>query len=92
MRFRRRSKQNQPEPVLAAKEPATASQAPEDGARELVFAIMRAAPDVRYRAARRLGLIDSGSGPAAGPDFERRLLEGARERRQLAELVQAIQR
>ena len=87
MLFRRRPKQPQ-EPALGV----SASHAPEEGARELVFAIMRAAPDVRYRAARRLGLIDGASAAAGGPDFERRLLEGARDRLQLAELAQAIQR
>jgi len=67
--------------------PATA----EDGARELALRIMRAAPDVRYRAARGLGLLEGLDG-ASGPELERGLLERARAARMLAALDEAIAR
>jgi hypothetical protein len=56
-----------------------------------VFSIMRAAPDLRYRAARTLGLLESRDS-GGGPEFERRLLERARDTRQLAALEQALRR
>jgi hypothetical protein len=65
--------------------------APEEGAHDLVFVIMAAAPDLRYRAARTLGLLE-GQPSGGGPEFERRLLERARDTRQLAALEQALQR
>lgn len=82
MLFRRRAKQ--PRTELAAPPPAAA----EENARELMLSVMRAAPDVRYRAARRLGLME---GLAVGaPELERRLLERAREARMLAALEEAL--
>ena len=84
MLFRRRAKHPQPE--LAAPPPATA----EENARELMLSVMRAAPDVRYRAARQLGLMEDLA--AGGPEFERRLLERARAARMLAALDEALTR
>jgi hypothetical protein len=80
-----------PPPIEAPAPIEAVALAPEEGARELVFAIMRAAPDVRYRAARALGLLE-GQGSGGGPEFERRLLERARDARQLAALERALQR
>ena len=70
--------------------PAAAPQPAEEGARELVLTIMRAAPDLRYRAARALGLLDGPSG--GGPEFERRLLERARDAARLSALEEALRR
>jgi hypothetical protein len=81
--------ESEPTSELPTLEPEPTSLPPEEGARELVFAIMRAAPDPRYRAARALGLLE-GQDSRGGPDFERRLLERARDRRQLAALEEAL--
>jgi hypothetical protein len=92
--FRRRSKLAPEQPVAleaSTSPPAAASQQAEEGARELVLTIMRAAPDLRYRAARALGLIE-GPDSGGGPQFERRLLERARDTRQLAALEEALRR
>ena len=92
MLFRRRSKH--PQPAAAAPLPAVATTVPgpaEENARELILNVMRAAPDVRYRAARGLGLMDGLDG-AAGPELERRLLERARDARMLAALDEALAR
>jgi hypothetical protein len=91
--FRRRSKRAPEQPVAleAPTQPSAAPQQAEDGARELVLTIMRAAPDLRYRAARALGLLE-GPGSGGGPQFERRLLERARDTRQLAALEEALRR
>jgi hypothetical protein len=87
--FRRRAKLSPPAPPSA---PVTAvASAPEDGARELVLAIMAAAPDLRHGCARDLGLLAPGEG-GGGPEFERMLLERALERRMLGALEQAIPR
>lgn len=94
MLFRRRSKRAPEQPVAleaSSQPPAAATQPTEDGARELVFTIMRAAPDLRYRAARTLGLLE-GPDAGGGPEFERRLLERARDTRQLAALEEALRR
>jgi hypothetical protein len=85
MLFRRRSKRT---PAVVG---APALAAPEENARELMLSVMRAAPDVRYRAARALGLMDGLDG-AAGADLERRLLERARDARALAALDEALAR
>ena len=85
MLFRRRAKRPQPEP-----EPAAPPAPAEENARELMLGVMRAAPDVRYRAARRLGLMDGLDG--SGPELERRLLERARDARMLAALQEAVAR
>jgi len=98
MLFRRRKKQHTTEvaaaplgaPVPAAGAPAVPATA-EDGARELALRIMRAAPDVRYGAARRLGILEGLDG-ASGPELERGLLERARAARMLAALDEAIAR
>jgi hypothetical protein len=82
--FRRRAKQPQPE--LAEPTPVSA----EENARELMLSVMRAAPDVRYAAARRLGLMDGLD--AGGPELERRVLERARDARMLAALDEALAR
>ena len=86
MFFRRRAKH--PEPAVAVAPPPGPA---EENARELMLSVMRAAPDVRYGAARALGLMDGLDG-AAGPELERRLLERARDARQLATLAEALAR
>jgi hypothetical protein len=82
LRFRRPEPEPAPPPIAA---PAP----PEEGAREITVRLMHAAPDVRYRAARALGLLD-GLELVAGPEREVALLERARAGRQLAALEQAI--
>lgn len=89
MRFRRRPKHPQPEVATPAPAPAPAEA--EVDARELMLSVMRAAPDVRYRAARGLGLMDGLDG-AAGPELERLLLARARDARMLAALEEALTR
>jgi len=74
-----------------ASPPQAFSQPAEEGAREFVLTIMRAAPDRRYRAARALGLLD-GPDSGGGPQFERRLLERARDTRRLSALEEALRR
>lgn len=64
---------------------------PEEHACELMISILAVAPDVRYRAARQLGVL-AGLMGASGPEVERRLLERAYERRMLAALAEAISR
>jgi hypothetical protein len=83
LRFRRRQPQSEPAPPIAASTP------PEEGAREITVRVMRAAPDVRYRAARALGLLE-GVEHLAGPEREIALLARARASRQLAALEEAI--
>jgi hypothetical protein len=83
--FRRRAKQVPPEPVATV---AVASR-PEERAHELVLSIMRAAPDLRFRAARELGLLEPAE-RGSGPEFERMLLERARDAHKLTALEQAI--
>ncbi|HLW95560.1 MAG TPA: hypothetical protein VKS25_09300 [Solirubrobacteraceae bacterium] len=56
---------------------------------ELVLVIMRAAPDLRYSAARELGLLEGLAG-GQGPELERRILERARDEGKLEALAQAI--
>jgi hypothetical protein len=85
LRFRRRQPQSEPAPPIAA------PPLPEEGAREIAVRVMHAAPDVRYRAARALGLLD-GWEYATGPEREIALLERARASRQLAALEEAIGR
>ena len=86
MRFRRRPKHTQPE--VAAPAPAPAA---EENPRELMLSVMRAAPDVRYRAARGLGLME-GLDSAGGPELERLLLARARDAHMLASLEEALAR
>jgi hypothetical protein len=85
LRLRRR----QPQPEPAPPPPIAAPAPPEEGAREIAVRVMHAAPDVRYRAARTLGLLD-GLEYAMGPEREIALLERARAGRQLAALEEAI--
>jgi len=56
-----------------------------------MLSVMRAAPDVRYRAARGLGLMDGLDG-AAGPELERLLLARARDAHMLGSLEEALAR
>jgi predicted phosphodiesterase len=60
----------------------------ESNERTLVFHIMRAAPDVRHRAARSLGLV--GESDAAGLTLDREILERARAQNQLSDLKARI--
>ena len=85
MLFRRRAKPNEPAAAVAALAPA------EENVRELMLSVMRAAPDVRYRAARRLGLMEGLDG-AGGPALERQLLGRARNARMLAALDEELAR
>ena len=55
----------------------------------MMVSVMRAAPDVRYRAARQLGLLD-GLQNVHGLELERRLLTQARASRKLAALEEAV--
>jgi hypothetical protein len=87
LRFRRRQAQPELAPPLAA--PAPPDAPPEEGAREITVRVMRAAPDVRYRAARSLGLLD-GLEYAMGPEREIALLGRAQADRQLGALEEAI--
>ena len=57
----------------------------------MMVSVMRVAPDVRYRAARELGLLD-GLENVVGLELERRLLERARAGRALAALQEAVTR
>lgn len=76
----------------AAETVAAVAQGPvEEDARELMLSVMRAAPDLRYRAARQLGLLEGLEG-ASGPELERRLLERARDARALTALKEALAR
>jgi hypothetical protein len=84
LRFRRPEPRSEPAPP-----PIAAPAPPKEDAREITVRVMHAAPDVRYRAARALGLLD-GLELVAGPEREAALLERARASRQLAALEQAI--
>ena len=57
----------------------------------MMLSVMRVPPDVRYRAAKELGLFD-GLQNVVGLELERRLLEQARETRTLAALAEAVAR
>jgi len=59
--------------------------------RALMLSVMRVAPDVRYRAARSLGLLEGLEG-ARGVELERALLARAHNAQKLAELDEAIVR
>jgi hypothetical protein len=54
-----------------------------------MVSVMRASPDVRYRAARDLGLLD-GLENVVGVELERGLLERARASGVLAALEEAV--
>jgi hypothetical protein len=91
--FRRRAKQQAPLEPFTDAAVASVPGAPgnEERAHELVLNIMRAAPDLRFHAARQLGLLQPGEA-GSGPDFERALLERARDTGMLAPLEEAIAR
>ena len=93
MLFRRRRKNAEPAAqAVAAAVAVPAVPAPaEENSRELMVSVMRAAPDLRYRAASRLGLLEGLAG-ASGPELERRLLERARDARMLTALEEALAR
>jgi hypothetical protein len=55
----------------------------------MMVSVMRVPPDVRYRAARELGLLD-GLQNVHGLELERRLLTQTRASRKLAALEEAV--
>jgi hypothetical protein len=85
-RSSRRSKQ-EAAPVVPAREPVGVGE--RAGERAMMVSVMRASPDVRYRAARELGLLD-GLENVVGVELERGLLERARASGVLAALEEAV--
>lgn len=72
-------------------EPAAGTLPVSAAERALMLSVMRVAPDVRYRAARSLGLL-TGLDGRAGVELERALLARAHEAGKLTELDEAIAR
>jgi hypothetical protein len=77
-----------PEPSWAS-EPVGAPESVSDSERAIMLAVMRVPPDVRYRAAREIGLLD-GLWGAGGVELERSLLARAHAARKLEALEEAL--
>ena len=90
MWFRRRVDRSEPGRVPAPA-PFIAPAPLSEHEHRLILQVMRASPDVRYRAARERGLLRGLDGLAGG-ELERRLLAGARATGRLAELSEAVAR
>ena len=76
---------------MPAPAPFIAPAPPSADEHRLILQVMRASPDVRYRAARELGLLVGLDGLTGG-ELERRLLAGARTTGRLAALSEAVAR